>query len=1084
MKIQTKISLLGISLAILSASMVLSVFIWHMFQLQTQVEHEAERQLRAEMVPMTKTMYQLCESMYEASKVQRQHALTIMQQVVQHQGELTLGQKRFSLDAYNMAGEVRNIELPELLLGGKALHLNRDPNEPTAVVDQTKALTGYDVSIMQRMNQAGDMVRVATTVVKNDTRQVGAFIPGKSKFVQSILAGETAVGLTRVGDYVFVSTALPLYDGGGNIVGLYGIGIRQDLMENLRKAMMTTPIGKSGYVWILGSKGNMKGRYILSHNGERDGEVIWDARTKDGSYPARESINKILSVPPGKITWHTYEWQNPDDADYRKKISAAVYFEPWDWIVGVSAYYDDYITIAQRIGSSLNLATYQVIATGIVVLLISVAACMLLTKQIMRPIVFLRHTINEYTDLMKAPGKQAIHVPINIKLNMDSGDELGLLAYSFNQMVDILGQRNEEIEKYINELSDFNVKLEKSEKKYRSIFENASEGIFQSTIEGKFISVNPAFAHLFGYNHPQEVIENVTDIAQQCYANPEERAEINKITTEKIHFIDNEHQFKRRDGSLFWGSASVRTVRDAEGRHVHYEGTIIDITERKVKEDAIKERKAAELANKAKSEFLANMSHEIRTPLNAVTGFSELLTSLVEDEKQKSYLAAIKSAGKSLLTLISDILDLSKIEAGRLEIQYALVDIKVIVKEIEQIFAMKTSRENLDFIVDIDEAVPAALRLDEIRLRQILLNIVGNAVKFTEKGWIKLSVKKTGGQNEENACDLHITIEDTGMGIPEDDLDTIFDSFKQQTGHDTARFGGTGLGLAICKSLIEMMNGQISVESVIGKGSVFKILFSNVEIASEEVAVIEEGFNLENFSFEAGKVLVVDDVKSNRDLLYELLIKINLKVVTAENGHEAIVISPEFQPDIILMDIRMPVMDGLEATKRLRDNEKTRKIPIIAVTASSVAMNQNDILKKGFDGFLSKPVKINKLVSELSQYLTVAVEEGNVKDDIEIETPVFTNDAPAESLSVHPQLLSTLETEFMQKWEGFQERQPIEDVKNFGTDLKDLGLEYNLNLLSEYGDRLIIHVDNFDVINMQQSISEFPDLLSILKASA
>ena len=266
------------------------------------------------------------------------------------------------------------------------------------------------------------------------------------------------------------------------------------------------------------------------------------------------------------------------------------------------------------------------------------------------------------------------------------------------------------------------------------------------------------------------------------------------------------------------------------------------------RENALKKaRKAAEAAANAKSVFLANMSHEIRTPLNAVTGFSELLSSLVKDEKQKSYISAIKNAGKSLLTLINDILDLSKIEAGKFELQYTDVNLKRIIGEIEQIFVLQASRKNIQFIITIDDNVPPTLRLDEIRLRQILLNLVGNAVKFTENGIIKMTVallnnahvkppdttthESPGNFNIRivHIFDLHISVEDSGIGIAENEIDTIFDSFKQQTGQNTAQYGGTGLGLAISRRLIEMMNGRILVESSVGKGSLFNIIIPDVK---------------------------------------------------------------------------------------------------------------------------------------------------------------------------------------------------------------------------------------------------------------
>ncbi len=269
------------------------------------------------------------------------------------------------------------------------------------------------------------------------------------------------------------------------------------------------------------------------------------------------------------------------------------------------------------------------------------------------------------------------------------------------------------------------------------------------------------------------------------------------------------------------------------------------------------------------------MSHEIRTPLNAVTGLSELLSSLVTDEKQKSYLEAIKSSGKNLLILINDILDLSKIEAGKVEIQYSTVDLRILSQEIEQVFALQASKKDIQFKIDIGSELPSSLQLDEIRLRQVLLNIVGNAIKFTEKGYIQLSAKAVQKQDE-TVFDIHISVEDTGIGISEKNIDNIFDSFKQQDEQSSSQYGGTGLGLAISKRLIEMMNGKILVDSTVGKGSIFKIIINDVKAKDTEAPAVKERFHHEHTHFEKGKVLVVDDVASNRHLLKELLNKVNL----------------------------------------------------------------------------------------------------------------------------------------------------------------------------------------------------------------
>ncbi|OQY56279.1 MAG: hypothetical protein DRR08_02530 [Candidatus Parabeggiatoa sp. nov. 2] len=506
---------------------------------------------------------------------------------------------------------------------------------------------------------------------------------------------------------------------------------------------------------------------------------------------------------------------------------------------------------------------------------------------------------------------------------------------------------------------------------------------------------------------------------------------------------------------------------------------------------ALREAKEdAESANRAKSEFLANMSHEIRTPLNAVIGFSELLSSLITEKKHKSYLDSIQTAGKSLLTLINDILDLSKIEAGRLEIQYEMINPSTIFNELKQIFAVKIAEKNLELIVEIDKELPSALRLDETRLRQVLLNLIGNAIKFTDKGDIKLSAKikkiqKTskGGTLGEisNKVDLIISVADTGIGIPENQLGIIFESFRQQDGQSTRKYGGTGLGLTITKRLVEMMNGQISVSSQIARGSVFEITLRDVTVSATEPAETpENAFELNNISFEKAQVLLVDDIESNRTLIKEWLSQVNLDIVEAENGQKALLFADKYHPDIILMDIRMPVMDGYEATQQLKNNPNTQQIPIIALTASVGLGNKSKIMTYGFDGYLSKPLKMPALFSELSHYLkqtetAVPIAE---KDDAPVETQTT---LISENLAHFPKLVEELKKEIKPLWEelssGMMETNLIEE---FVETLLKRASEYNVSGLTHYADKLHEYTQDFDMDNLEQTLKEFLQIVEQL----
>ena len=381
----------------------------------------------------------------------------------------------------------------------------------------------------------------------------------------------------------------------------------------------------------------------------------------------------------------------------------------------------------------------------------------------------------------------------------------------------------------------------------------------------------------------------------------------------------------------------------------------------------IEERRKADAANRAKSEFLANMSHEIRTPMNSILGFSEVLFNTSSNPTHKSYLKTILGSGKTLLSLINDILDLSKIEAGRMEISPEPADIRLIINEIKHLFKQRIQEKQLKFTIEVEESFPPNIVIDEVRLRQVLLNICGNAIKFTEKGHVEVKVSVLNDQH--GIIDFEIAVIDTGIGIPEEDRQRIFESFNQRPGLDNKRFGGTGLGLSISKRLCELMHGEIRVESTVGEGSKFSIIFRDVKY-SDEVVDQDSGYFWDEsvIEFMGSKVLIVDDVPHNRNLVVTYLKKYDLELFEAENGELAVQFAKIYRPDVIFMDIRMPGLNGYEATDLIKNQPENENTPIIALTASTM-QSEYDSLKEVFDGYLRKPVQKKTIINELIKHL-------------------------------------------------------------------------------------------------------------------
>ena len=485
--------------------------------------------------------------------------------------------------------------------------------------------------------------------------------------------------------------------------------------------------------------------------------------------------------------------------------------------------------------------------------------------------------------------------------------------------------------------------------------------------------------------------------------------------------------------------------------------------------DLIVARDRAEQGSRAKSEFLANMSHELRTPMNAVLGFSALLQDSEQSLRNRSYLNAVQTAGKALLRQIDDILDLSRIEAGKVEIHPRPVDLRGLLRELELMFSYRVAEQGLRWVINVDPRIPAAVTLDEARLRQILINLIGNAVKFTEQGSITITLSRVPAEDD-NLC-LEFTVSDTGIGIPEAFLTEVFGLFSQRHGKHDSHYGGTGLGLAISQRLARLMGGEISVESEIGKGAAFTLRLPGVVIAGPVPRATVEQPGERQWQFEPARLLLVDDVASNRALLVSYLAACDFELQQAGNGVEALRQVARQAPALILMDITMPVMDGLEATRRLKADASYRSIPVIAISASATPDRVSEI-RAQCDGFLSKPLSRAGLLAALAEFLP----HRSKPTSAEVETHSAEIPIAAELLAKRYLSLSDSLRERLS--DARMSYASINDIQKLATDLIDYAEASRQGPLADLGQQLQQHADGFDMAAVRFSLEQLRSALA------
>ena len=627
-----------------------------------------------------------------------------------------------------------------------------------------------------------------------------------------------------------------------------------------------------------------------------------------------------------------------------------------------------------------------------IILFISIFISSVISRTITRPLRRLHEGTEEITK-----GN------LDYKVGTPSPDEVGQLSRAFDEMTTNLKKSREELEDYsrnleekievrTRELSDINQDLEKeiierkqieetlnkSQQELTSVFKSSPESLIYHDEQGTILKINPRFTEVFGYTLNELEGRNINE--GMIFPRDKTKEESNKITQTVFEkgLVRIETIRKKKDGTLFPVVISASPII-IKGKSKGIIAIYSDITKEKLAEkEIIKAKKEAELANQAKSAFLASMSHEIRTPMNAIIGMGELMKNTTLNDEQKEYLDMLRISADNLLNVINDVLDISKIESGHIEIEKIEFNLWELIESIGVTLGIKASQKKLELLCYSNPDVPQYVMGDPTRLRQILINLAGNSLKFTEKGEIAINVKIL--KREDEKVSLHFTVKDTGIGIPKEKQAKIFESFSQVDSSTTRKYGGTGLGLSICKQLAELMGGKIWVESEVSKGSTFHFTLPSVVVEKPEGR--EE--KIESPEIKNLRVLIVDDNYTNRMILREIVSLWGALPKEAEDGSSALeelkfAIDRSKPYQLILSDKNMPGMDGFELIKKIREIPEHKKVPIIILSSDRGESDLKKIKELSISDFILKPVRRSRLYNAIVKVIVKETSKSVVK---------------------------------------------------------------------------------------------------------
>jgi len=688
--------------------------------------------------------------------------------------------------------------------------------------------------------------------------------------------------------------------------------------------------------------------------------------------------------------------------------------------------------------------------------------------------------LSELATQAEAIGRAEEHLE---SVRVETGGEIGALAFSFNEMMKRLHDREASLKKTLEDLRE-------REARISSIVNTTVDAIITINEERIIESFNQAAERIFGYKAEEVIGHNVSILMPEPDKSKHDRyvQTYLKGGRPKVLGMSREVIGRRKNGSLFPIELSVS---EADlGDRLIFTGILRDITERKKAEEELqKAKEAAESANQAKSDFLSGMSHEIRTPMNAIIGMGELMMETPLNDEQKRYVETLVHAGENLLNIINDILDISKIEAGYLELESTTFNLQELLDKACDIMAIRAHDKGVGLVCNVLPEVSVHLIGDPVRLRQVILNLLGNALKFTDKGEVILEVSKQ--ISDSTTVTLLFSVRDTGIGIPEEKIDKIFEKFTQADSSTTRKYGGTGLGLTISRRLVELMGGTISVTSKVGEGSTFYFTasFQSQEDNPQHVPPLQD-MDAEDLTvqhvpddLEPLRILLVDDSEDNRLLILSFLKKTPFTIDIADNGRVAVEKYKASTYDIVLMDVQMPIIDGYTATKEIRQWESMhsrKQTPVIALTAHALKEEVQKSLDAGCNAHLTKPIKKKDLLTVIIKYTGKSSKNERTNRTME---KGYTNTRGKYTVKIDKDLKDLIPGYLENRYKDIKAieealgKSDLETIRILGHSMKGSGGGYGFYTITEIGKTLEDAARGADITAIKKALTYLSDYL-------